>query len=1102
MPDRRIRYSLDDEKRFVVEDYNWAIPFSNFFPGIAGLWGIPLWVYYVSRGQAVCSVGVRDKDHQILEFSSFNRACQLVPDEGFRTFFRIDGQVHEPFVRSDRIEVEQALAISAGEVELVENDPRSGLMTSVVYFPLVNLPIAGLVRQVTLRNTSKRPLNLECLDGVPRVLPYGMNQQHIKFTTRHIEAMMGVQYHQGVPLLRLKQSAADRERIDKLSGGNFYLTVQDGRLCEGRFLVDPESLFGDPFQHHTAWSFVHGGLEAVLAARQLTDNATPCAFTALSGRLDPGQSMSWTSVLGNVETEERLEQFLSLATRPEGLADKRKENRNEVERITDMAFTASAAKRFDQYCGQDFLDNVMRGGMPVVFQTGAKRNVFYVYARQNGDLERDYHYFVLEPTYLSQGTGHYRSIYQNRRTDTWFFPEIDDVNIRWFMNLIQLDGYNPLEVQGLTYTVRDREGLAQVLREFVDDEGSLQELLELTSTAFTPGELVMAFERGEKKSPDVYIDFIGRVLSRCEENELGGLHEGFWVDHWLYNLDTIDVYLMVFPDRLRELLVERIDYTFFDDPDIILPRSEKSVLREDGAVRRYGAVVRDSKKLALIASRTEGAYRARTQQGQGDVYRTCLLVKLLSLVANRIATLDPAGVGMEMEADKPGWNDSMNGLPGLFGSSLCETLELQKACQMLDGYLARLGGASVLVYEELAVLIDELEPALEDYRGEAAGALAYWDRANTAKEHYREATKMGVSGVERRMDAARMRQFLSACLSALNPLFDGPRRGEVLNAEGVPLTYFVNEVIEHETTPSTSHQGLPIVRPTRFVQRPVPLFLEGPVHYMKVHPEQAKQVYEAVRASELFDAKLGMYKSCVNMSKESFELGRAVGAYPRGWLENESIYLHMEYKYLLEILRAGLFEEFYNDIKTVLVPFHDPAVYGRSTLEGGSFIVSSSYADASLHGRGYQPRLSGITCEMLHTWILMVAGERPFRIDEEGKLQLVLEPALAEWLFTKHAQRLPYHDPIRGRIDVEVPANSFAFKLLGRTLVIYRNDARRNTWGADGARPVRYAFTFRDGKQRVVEGPGVDADLARAVRDGRVEQVVVALAPSQNGTEG
>ena len=46
----RPNYSLDEVGRFTVENYNWAKPFSNFFPGIAGAWGIPMWVFYVSRG--------------------------------------------------------------------------------------------------------------------------------------------------------------------------------------------------------------------------------------------------------------------------------------------------------------------------------------------------------------------------------------------------------------------------------------------------------------------------------------------------------------------------------------------------------------------------------------------------------------------------------------------------------------------------------------------------------------------------------------------------------------------------------------------------------------------------------------------------------------------------------------------------------------------------------------------------------------------------------------------------------------------------------------------------------------------------------------------
>ena len=83
----RTTYALDlDTSSFVIEEYNWAPAFSNFLPGIAGAWGIPLWAYYVNRGHAMTSVGVRDKDGQILEFYSLNKAVMRVEREGFRTF--------------------------------------------------------------------------------------------------------------------------------------------------------------------------------------------------------------------------------------------------------------------------------------------------------------------------------------------------------------------------------------------------------------------------------------------------------------------------------------------------------------------------------------------------------------------------------------------------------------------------------------------------------------------------------------------------------------------------------------------------------------------------------------------------------------------------------------------------------------------------------------------------------------------------------------------------------------------------------------------------------------------------------------------------------
>jgi len=216
-------YRLDPEtSSFVIENYNWAKPFSDFFPGIAGTWGIPIWLYYVNRGQAVSSFGVRDKDGQILEFYSFNKAMMRVAREGFRTFLRLDRTTtYEPFQKTDREDVHQSMVVSASELVLREVHAGLGLEIEVVYYPLPNLRIAALAREVRVRNVSKQRREIECVDGLPRILPYGLDQARIKGIPRHIEGMMGVVDCDGVPMYRLKQTPDDSEQVAEISGGHF-----------------------------------------------------------------------------------------------------------------------------------------------------------------------------------------------------------------------------------------------------------------------------------------------------------------------------------------------------------------------------------------------------------------------------------------------------------------------------------------------------------------------------------------------------------------------------------------------------------------------------------------------------------------------------------------------------------------------------------------------------------------------------------------------------------------------------------------------------------------------------------------------------------------
>jgi hypothetical protein len=58
---------------------------------------------------------------------------------------------------------------------------------------------------------------------------------------------------------------------------------------------------------------------------------------------------------------------------------------------------------------------------------------------------------------------------------------------------------------------------------------------------------------------------------------------------------------------------------------------------------------------------------------------------------------------------------------------------------------------------------------------------------------------------------------------------------------------------------------------------------------------------------------------------------------------------------------------------------------------------------------------------------------------------------------------------------------------------MYRNPARKNTFGPGASVPVRYEVFLADGRVERVEGRSLPADLSVAVRERRVSRVVVEL---------
>jgi len=1100
-PSNKKQYQLNEIGEFIITDYNSSKLFSSFFPGVAGKNGIPMWTFYVNRGQCVCSMGVEGKHQPIMEFLPANWAYNLVSSQGFRTFIKLPDhpniKFYEPFqnnLRDKEIDSTQSMIINSYKLTLEEINHTLGLKFTVEYFNVPQDSYAGLVRRLKIENLNKDSIKIEGLDGLPLIIPFGLDNTGLKNMRRLMEAFVEVTNHENkAPLFKGKVKPADRPDVVRIKKGNFYLGFEsDSKLVTP--IVDPVKIFGERGDYNYPERFMSSSSEELISG-QIFENRLPCAMGLFNAEIPSGDTYTFTSVIGHVGSAEEMNELVPIITKDSYIESKAEENREIVKVLTQNSFICSSEPVLDFYARQNFLDNALRGGFPHTVSGKENSTTLHLYSRKHGDLERDYNDYRLNPTPFSQGNGNFRDVNQNRRCDLFFNPDVREGNVEHFYNLTQLDGFNPLVIKEVRFTVSDTEKGNRILAEYLGSD-QVKSIISYLQEPFTPGELLIHLkEQGMTVQGDAET-FIGDLLGICDKKYDTRYGEGFWTDHWTYNLDLLENYLAVYPDKKKQILFEKKVFSFYDNPHRVQPRDEKYVVWE-GKAMQLNSVVFDEEKELQINQRINDPNKVRSEYGKGDVYITSLFNKMLSLIVNKLASLDANGVGVEMETNKPNWYDALNGLPGLIGSSISETLEVKRHILFLLKVLDKLNlkDLDIVLFEEMKDFIDELHAILNT----RLSPFEFWDKATTIKENYRAETRLGISGNEEKISLSCIIDFLGAGLKKLDEAVEKAwnKKDDVIS------TYFVNEAVEYDEIKITdvdgnetikcNERGLPCFKAKKFEQKPLPLFLEGPVHYLRcsTDKEHAGTFAGNIRKSGLFDQKLKMYKVNESLEDQPMEIGRARTFSP-GWFENESIWLHMEYKYMLELLRNKLYKEFYKDFKNVFIPFLKPEIYGRSILENSSFIVSSANPDHSIHGNGFVARLSGATAEFVNILHFMSVGQNPFSINDDGELQLLFKPVLPKWLFTKESGKKRLL--INGRWqDVEFAANTFSFMFLGEILVIYHNKSRKDTFGGSGVSLSKLNIIDPNGNSQTFSGDSLKGYIAEKIRNREIKRIEIEL---------
>lgn len=410
-----------------------------------------------------------------------------------------------------------------------------------------------------------------------------------------------------------------------------------------------------------------------------------------------------------------------------------------------------------------------------------------------------------------------------------------------------------MTVEAIVFLFSDEETARDVAAKVTTDDHSAKILGDvLAGGPFRPGQVFNLCEQLHINRTDDNEVFINTILAKAEDRAMAQFGSGYWADHWDYYLDLIQAYLGVFPDG-EEALMYDTELRYFFSTATVRPRSEKYVLdfTFDGTSKHviqldstYFDTGKADEQEKFRDSNTGliGIDASWQRTKSGEPFMSSPIAKLFLLVSIKFVTRDAWGMGIEYEGGRPGWLDSMNGLPGMVGSGMPETYELyllmKYVKKVVDQY-----DRDVIVPAELGVMITAIEDALDTLdaaRFEEPEELPYdvpqplfeyWDAAATAREKYRGKVEYYFSGKETTYTAKEVSDMTGRWLAEIETGMEramkfGTKGFGDDGTSGIPPSFFSYDVTDWELNGGHNALGLPLVDAKAMKVGKFPLFLE------------------------------------------------------------------------------------------------------------------------------------------------------------------------------------------------------------------------------------------------------------------------------------
>lgn len=295
---------------------------------------------------------------------------------------------------------------------------------------------------------------------------------------------------------------------------------------------------------------------------------------------------------------------------------------------------------------------------------------------------------------------------------------------------------------------------------------------------------------------------------------------------------------------------------YFFSTATVKPRSEKYVLdlTQDGKsyhVLQLDSTYYDEEKAAeqqAFLDQNTGllgieAYWQRTNSGKP--FESSAIAKLFHLGAIKYAMRDAWGMGIEYEGGRPGWLDSMNGLPGMVGSGMPETYELKLLLQYVRK-VVHTYKRPIVIPDELLRMINTVNDALDTLKAYGyveedkpsprvpKQLFEYWDVVSAARESYRNDVQYYFSGNTTTLEAKEVQDMVDDWLEQIEIGIERSFKFATVGHgddgdSGIPACFFAYEITDWKENGNRNDMGHPLVNPKAMRVKKFPLFLEGPV---------------------------------------------------------------------------------------------------------------------------------------------------------------------------------------------------------------------------------------------------------------------------------